>query len=66
MKFGPINCSAEIVVGQIVDSISDLYCYWSKVMLCIDRKDQARRSTSNHENDGQNCMVNLENKERLV
>ena len=64
MKFGPIHCSAEIVVGQIVDSISDLYCYWNKVMLCIDMKDQARRSTSNHENNGQNCMMNLETKER--
>ena len=66
MKFGPINCSAEIVVGQIVDSISDLYCYWSKVILCIDMNDQEQCIKSNHENNGQNCKLDFENIDRYV
>ena len=61
MGFGPISSSAEIVVGQIVDSISILYCHWGKVMLSIAKKDQERSSTSNQDDNGQNYKVNFEN-----
>ena len=64
MGFGPISSSAEIVVGQIVDSISILYCHWGKVMLSIAKKDQERSSTSNQDNNGQNYKVNFENVDR--
>ena len=64
MGFGPISCSAELVVGQIVDSISTLYHHWGKVMLTIVKKEQACRSSSHQENNGKNCKVNFENTDR--
>ena len=52
--FGPLACSAELIIGQIVDSIADLYGKWdeslkysSKVTLNNDNNDCADASHSN-------------------
>lgn len=32
--FGPMACTAEVVVGQIVESITDLFCRWEDILEC--------------------------------
>ena len=32
--FGPMACSAELVAGQIVKSITDLFCQWEDILKC--------------------------------
>ena len=32
INLGPMTCSAELVVGQIVDSITQLYCQWEEAL----------------------------------
>ena len=32
--FGPMACSAELVVGAIVESVTDVFCQWEDILEC--------------------------------
>ena len=47
--FGPMACSAELVAGQIVKSITDLFCQWEDILKCCSNEcseNNARKTQS--------------------
>ena len=60
--FGPMACSAEIVIGQIVDSITDLYCQWELAFECSGTKDTKNSSDCEEENDCHGNRIKFENR----
>ena len=74
MGFGPIASSTELVVGHIVDSITELFCKWNKVLdsllcplchLChCDKNTSIRSGAVKQENNGQNKENKSFRKER--
>ena len=47
--FGPMACSAELLAGQIVKSITDLFCQWEDILKCCSNEcseNNARKTQS--------------------
>ena len=32
--FGPMACTAELVAGQIIETVTDLFCQWEDILEC--------------------------------
>ena len=49
--FGPMTCSAELVVGQIINSITDLFSQWNSILKCGVKafpEDNVKRNQSSY------------------
>ena len=58
--FGPMACTAELVAGQIVESVTDLFCRWENILECGSNGCTENMPNKSQTNKSSALIVGLE------
>ena len=57
--FGPISCSVELIICQLINSLTDTFDHWIEILKLKSDMKQDNSSSNRHENGCDDVEINV-------